>query len=81
MAKKIIFYGSPWCGDCIRAKNVLDKHKIIYQYIGISLDQKSALEVERINNGLRSVPTIIFPNQTILIEPSNEQLETKLKEV
>jgi mycoredoxin len=34
--------------------------------------------VERINKGFKSVPTIVFPDGTVLVEPSNAELEKKL---
>jgi thioredoxin reductase (NADPH) len=34
--------------------------------------------VEKVNNGLRSVPTMIFPDGDILVEPSNAALAQKL---
>jgi len=39
------------------------------------------IDVKKINNGFRSVPTILFPDETILVEPSEEELLTKLKEL
>lgn len=35
-------------------------------------------EVERLNHGRRSVPTIVFPDGSILVEPSDTQLADKL---
>lgn len=72
--KLIVFYGSPWCGDCIRAKSVLDKYHINYQFIDISTDPKASKKVEELNKGLRSIPTIVFPDGSILVEPSNQEI-------
>jgi len=39
---------------------------------------KDAIEfVTQINNGYRSVPTIIFPDGSILVEPSTHELRAK----
>ena len=34
--------------------------------------------VEQVNNGNRSVPTIVFPDGSILVEPTVQQLKDKL---
>ena len=38
--------------------------------------EKFVLEV---NQGMRSVPTIIFPDGSILVEPSNHEIAEKLQ--
>lgn len=74
----ITLYGTPWCGDCKRALRVFDQHKIAYQYINIESDDSAREYVERVNNGYQSVPTIIFPDGSILVEPSAAALAQKL---
>lgn len=78
---KIKFYGATWCSDCRRAKQFLDENKKEYEYINLDEDPNAAEEVERINNGYRSIPTIVFPNGRVLVEPSNEELEKALTEI
>jgi thioredoxin reductase (NADPH) len=41
-------------------------------------DPTAQAEVERINGGKRIIPTIIFPDGSILTEPSNDELAEKL---
>ncbi|NCQ54714.1 MAG: NrdH-redoxin [Candidatus Pacebacteria bacterium CG10_big_fil_rev_8_21_14_0_10_42_12] len=76
---KIIFYGAPWCGDCVRAKAFLDSKNVKYEYIDIEQDEAAVEKVIELNNGNRSIPTILFPDGTVLTEPSNEQLLRQLK--
>ena len=76
----IKFYGATWCRDCKRSKQFLDLNKIEYEYINIDETQGAADEVIKINKGLQSIPTIIFPNGKILVEPSNEELKLTLQE-
>jgi mycoredoxin len=78
MSEGIIVYGTTWCPDCHRAKQVLDKHKIAYTWINIEDDPAAADIVVKINKGNRSVPTILFPDGSTLVEPSNSELEKKL---
>jgi mycoredoxin len=77
----ITIYGTPWCGDCRRALRVLDQHQASYHYVDIEHDDAARSHVERINRGNRSVPTILFPDGSILVEPSSATLAEKLAEI
>ena len=78
MAEEIIIYGTNWCPDCHRAKSFFNTHGVAFKWIDIGKDPQATLEVERINKGNRSVPTIVFPDGSVLVEPSNTELEKKL---
>ena len=78
MPEEIIMYGTTWCPDCNRAKNVLNSRGVSFKWIDIATDPQAAIEVERINKGFKSVPTIVFPDGSVLVEPSNAELEKKL---
>ena len=75
---KIIVYGTTWCGDCRRARRFLQNHQIDYDWINIDQDQEAEAYVREVNHGNRSVPTIVFPDGSTLVEPSNLQLAKKL---
>ncbi len=75
----IKFYGTTWCGDCIRSKAFLDENKVEYEMIDIDKDGKAAKYVEKVNKGNRSVPTIVFEDGSILVEPTNEDLGKKFE--
>jgi mycoredoxin len=77
----IIIFGTRWCPDCHRARRVLKKRNIYYEYIDINHDLQARTYVEGVNNGNRSVPTILFPDGDILVEPSNHALNAKLDKV
>lgn len=76
----IIVYGTTWCFDSRRARKVLDELNIAYKWIDIDKTTEARKIVEEINKGYRSVPTIIFPDGSILVEPSNDKLRAKLFE-
>lgn len=78
MEMLIIVYGTTWCYDTFRAKKILDKNNIPYTWIDIDKDMEGRKFVEETNHGYRSVPTIVFPDGTILVEPSNADLLAKL---
>ncbi len=70
--------GAAWCPDCKRAKTFLGQHRIKYQWVDMESDPLAVEEVEKLNNGKRIIPTIIFPDGSILTEPSNDELAEKL---
>lgn len=72
-------YGTPWCGDTIRAKKVFEEFNVEFEWIDINKDKKAEETVKKINNGNKSVPTIIFPDESILVEPNKPTLIAKLK--
>lgn len=78
MTDKIIFYGVVWCPDCRRAKKFLIQHQVPFDEIDVDRDAEASAIVKRLNNGNRSVPTIVFPDGSILVEPDNAQLADKL---
>lgn len=77
----IVVYGTNWCPDCRRAQRVLDQHGAPYTYINIEHDPSAAEFVVKVNNGNQSVPTIVFPDGSILVEPSNRALQEKLSQM
>jgi len=79
MSETIRMYSTPWCGDCRRAKMIFKSEGISYTEIDISDDAEAIAYVEKINNGLRSVPTIVFPDGTVMVEPSSPDLVNKLR--
>jgi mycoredoxin len=74
----IKFYGTSWCGDCRRAKAVFAELQVPYMWIDIDQNPQAAVFVQQVNRGLRRVPTIIFPDGSILVEPDSENLRAKL---
>lgn len=77
-ANMITIYSTVWCSDCKRAKKFFGEQRIPYVNIDIEHDPEAMAFVEKINNGKRIVPTIIFPDGSMLVEPSNAQLAEKL---
>jgi mycoredoxin len=79
MSAEITMYGAAWCGDCRRSKRFLDSRNVEYVYIDIETDVEASDKVVEINGGMRSIPVIIFPDGTHMTEPSDIDLEAKLK--
>jgi len=74
----ITVYGTYWCPDCRQAKKFLGEQLIPFQWIDIEQDQAAERLVLEKNNGKRIIPTIVFEDGSILVEPSNAELAQKL---
>ncbi len=74
----IVVYGTMWCPGRIRSRRLLDAKGIRYRWVNIGQDCDGQRFVERVNGGKRSVPTIVFPDGDILLEPSIARLAAKL---
>jgi thioredoxin reductase (NADPH) len=75
---QIVVYGTVWCPDCKRAKNFLGEQRIPYTNVDIEQDAEGMIFVEKVNSGKRIIPTIVFPDGSLLVEPSNAGLAAKL---
>ena len=74
-------YGADWCGDCVRAKKFFADNKVDYQCVVLESDENEKFvesEVLRRNNGKKSIPLIVFNDDSHLTEPTNAQLAEKL---
>ena len=74
----ILLYAANWCSDCLRTQRFLRKHKIAFEWIDVDQNSEAEQFVLNVNQGMRSVPTIVFPDGSILVEPSDRQLAEKL---
>ena len=74
----ITMYAADWCGDCRRSKRLLAELNVPYTLIDVDADESAAEKVIAINNGMRSIPVIVFDDGTHLTEPSDAALKEKL---
>jgi mycoredoxin len=74
---QIVVYSVDWCPDCRRARYFFKRREIAVLEINVDQDKKAAEFVKQINNGNRSVPTIIFPDGSKMVEPSEAELNAK----
>ncbi len=75
---EIVVYGAFWCPDCRRSKQFLGERQIPYNWVNIEEDPDAERQVMAMNNGKRIIPTIVFGDGSILVEPSNTELAEKL---
>ncbi|NWJ48338.1 MAG: NrdH-redoxin [Chloroflexi bacterium] len=75
---KVLLYGAMWCGDCRRSKKFLDERQVAYSWIDVESDETAMQEMQQLNGGRQSIPTILLPDGKILIEPTNRDLAVAL---
>ena len=74
----VTVYGAPWCPDCKRSKQFLGEQRVPYNWVDIDQDEEGRRYVQEANNGRQIIPTILFEDGSILVEPSNAELAAKL---
>ncbi|MDO4913318.1 MAG: glutaredoxin domain-containing protein [Bifidobacteriaceae bacterium] len=75
---EIHVYGADWCGDCVRAKAAFKKYGVDYIWHDIESEEgakEKAIEI----SGQQHIPVVVFPDNTIFVEPSATQIAKKLE--
>ena len=75
---ELTVYGAPWCSDCRRAKEFLGEQRVRYNWVDIDQDEEGRKYVRQANNGKQIIPTIVFGDGSILVEPTNAELASKM---
>ena len=78
MDGKIKVYGASWCSDCKRAKRFLSDQRVPFEWHDIEQEPQGLDVVHERNDGKNIIPTIVFPDDTSLSEPENEELANKI---
>jgi mycoredoxin len=76
---KIVMYSTTWCPDCRRSRALFADRKIDHFEVDIGKDRDAFAFVEKLTRRVR-IPTIVFPDGSILIEPSDEELGKKISQ-
>ena len=77
---QITMFGAEWCGDCRRTKKQLDELGVAYTYVDLEADPAAA-DVARDISGRTNIPVVLYPDATHHVEPSNADVESKLREL
>jgi mycoredoxin len=78
MSNSITMYSTPWCGYCRRLKGQLERAGIAYTEVDIEQHPDAADLVAKVNDGNKTVPTVVFPDGTALTNPSLAQVVERL---
>ena len=63
----ITMFGADWCRDCIRTKTQLDE-------LGVA-------DIAKDISGRTNIPVVVYPDASHHVEPSNADVESKLREL
>ncbi len=74
----LVVYGAPWCPDCRRSKAFLTEQRVPHRWVDVDADPASLAAMQQLQGGGRTIPTIVFPDGSVLIEPSNAELASRL---
>jgi glutaredoxin len=78
-SERIVVYGASWCPDARRARRFFAGQKVDYRWIDIDEDNEALDFVRKTNGGQVIIPVIVFPDESILVEPTNYELATKME--
>ena len=79
--KNIMMYSTDWCGDCVRSEALLKSLNVSFDVVNVDKDDVANSYIQELQKGARRIPTIVFPDDTFLVEPSDVQLERKLRDL
>ncbi|UFU03949.1 NrdH-redoxin [Ruania suaedae] len=74
----VLVYTTAWCGYCASLKGRLRSAGIDLTEVDIEQTPAAVAEVERLNGGNRTVPTVIFPDGSSATNPSLAEVERRL---
>jgi mycoredoxin len=78
---QLIMYTTPWCGFCRNLKKQLARDGIVMTEVDIEQDLAAAEFVMSVNGGNQTVPTVVLPDGTTLVNPSAAQVRERLAAV
>lgn len=75
---RFTMYTTSWCGYCRRLKAGLRAAAIPFTEVDVEHDHAAAQLVEHINGGWRLVPTLVFDDDEVLINPTLDEVREQL---
>ena len=71
-------YGAAWCPHCKRVKKFLAGHRVRYTNVDIDTDPEAIGRLKELQDGGQIIPTVIYPDGTHEVNPSNEALARRI---
>jgi mycoredoxin len=75
----ITMYGADWCSDCWRAKQWFERNSVTYTYVDLEEHPEKIDTVIAYNQGRKSIPVVVFGDGSHLTEPTDADLDAKLR--
>ena len=79
-AQTLRMFGADWCGDCRRTKKQLDELGVAYEYVDL-VAEPAAADLAREISGRTNIPVVVYPDASHHVEPSNADVEAKLRKL
>ncbi len=77
----LTMYTTQWCGFCKRLKTQLGRVGVEITEVDIERDDVAAEFVMGVNGGNQTVPTLLFPDGSTMVNPSAAQVQARLAEL
>jgi mycoredoxin len=74
---ELTVYGADWCRDCRRSKTLLEQQGVAYRWVDVEASKEAADRAQAIS-GRQSIPVVVFPDGSFLVEPTDDALRAKL---
>ena len=81
MSGQLTMYTTQWCGFCRNLKNQLARVGIEMAEVDIERDPAAADFVMSVNGGNQTVPTVVFPDGSVMTNPSANQVRARLDDL
>ncbi len=81
MPAELTMYTTQWCAFCRRLKSQLARDGITMTEVDIERDPAAADYVMSVNGGNQTVPTVVFPDGSVLVNPSAAQVKKRMAEL
>ena len=78
---ELTMYTTSWCGFCRNLKSQLGRLGIEMAEVDIEQDEAAAEFVMSVNGGNQTVPTELFPDGSVMVNPSATQVKQHLAAV
>lgn len=74
----VTMFTTTWCGYCRRLKAQMTEAGVPFTEVDVEERPDAAEIVEQVNEGNRTVPTLLFPDGTAVTNPSLREVTERL---
>jgi thioredoxin reductase (NADPH) len=71
-------YGALWCPHCKRVKRFFSAHKVRYTFVNVDAQPEAIERVKELQHGGQIIPTVVYPDGTFEVNPSDEALARRI---
>jgi mycoredoxin len=81
VSAELTMYTTQWCAFCRRLKSQLARQGIEMTEVDIERDPDAAEYVMSVNGGNQTVPTVVFPDGSVMVNPSVAQVKDRMAQL